>query len=375
MLSFTSRESLGWTLAEHLPRLGDWAGERWGLLLRAFDGSDISLVISGVNGPDWAKFPRIIVTVELAVLAAAAARLRQWTGLRHAAAWLAVAGLFAAASFLAPYPLKVHHYSLILAFPRLAWAGLAASVFPAWAPRLSRQMILAAFFLVPILAAQAAVTWRFSADLGASGGSREYPRSLIDAAAWIKSAAAREPSLGVVDGARLLEILSLETGGGVRIDKIPPPEHWISSDGLNRAEVLLFREVYAVVGREGSGPPFPYLGGGELAAEFRDREGRLLYEIRRLHGAPGERFLEPGMPPRERLERGLQAWFKFYETLASAVPADQRAELWFHLAREAGAPDCRLLPPAERKNPPSELLKKLAERALGRAKAAEGLAR
>ena len=53
-----------------------------------------------------------------------------------------------------------------------------------------------------------------------------------------------------------------------------------------------------------------------------------------------------------------------YETLASAVPADQRAELWFHLAREAGAPDCRLLPPAERKNPPSELLKKLAERAL-----------
>ena len=45
---------------------------------------------------------RIIVTVELAVLAAAAARLRQWTGLRHAAAWLAVAGLFAAASFLAP---------------------------------------------------------------------------------------------------------------------------------------------------------------------------------------------------------------------------------------------------------------------------------
>ncbi len=371
LLSFTSPESLGWTFTEHLPRLAGWAAERWALWLRALDASDLYLVISGVNGPDWARCSRVLVGWELALLASVAAVRGPRSALGHAAGWLGAAGLFLLASFLAPYPMKVHHYYLIYAFPRLALMALAAGVFSVSPLKSSRALVLAGIGLLPIVGVQTAVARRFSHDLAASGGSLEFSKTGIAAAAWILDAAAREPSLGLVDEARLAEVLRIETGGRIKVDKLPRAEDWIAEDGLNRAAVLLYKEVYAVVSADSPGASAPYFGGGEPAAEFRDREGRLLYEIRRLRGAPGEAFLEEGRPRGERLEAGLRAWFDFYEELAARVPVDQRGELWFHLAREAGAPESRLLPPGERADPPAGLLAKLAGRAVKRAEAAE----
>lgn len=196
-------------IVEHLSRLPHWVAVRAEMAAGALTGTSPFRFSGGSPPAPWAA--AAVPLLAAAALAVLLKRKRR-DELREPAFWtLLIAGVLAIA-FLAPFPVKWHHFPLIAGLPALAALSLVRGAF---GPSPSRGARLALGSVV-VVAALGQLSFLSSFRASAAPGARDASRGLSVLAAWAGDYQRRFPGTRFLCDDSLIGPLLVHSGAEVR---------------------------------------------------------------------------------------------------------------------------------------------------------------